>query len=141
MARVFDAALPATSRLNPLLVAACADVERHEIGLRMICDLLELKGWDTVYLGAAVPVESLVEMVRRRAPDVVALSTSLHAHLPRLEAMVRAVRESAGERSPLVMVGGRPFLEEPDLVARIGADLTAPSAREAVEALMERVPG
>ena len=140
MERLFDAALSTAGSPAPTLLAACADVERHEIGLRMVCDLLELEGWNTTYLGASVPMESLIEMVRRRQPDVVALSASLAPHLPRLRAMVEAVREGAGADPPVILVGGRPFLEHPDLAQRLGADLTARSAVEAVDLLRERFP-
>lgn len=140
MARLFDAALPPPVSPAPSLVAACADVERHEIGLRMVCDLLELEGWSTAFLGATVPIESLLDMVRRREPDVVALSAALAPHLPRLRAMIEAVRESATGKVPLILVGGRPFLEHPDLAPRMGADLTARSASEAVDLLRERFP-
>lgn len=139
MARLFDAAVPGMNGSAPTLIAACADVERHEIGLRMVCDLLELEGWDTTFLGATVPIESLVEMVRRRRPEVVALSASLPPHLPRLRAMVEAVRGALPDEPPLIVVGGRPFLEHPGLAQRLGADLTASSATEAVRLLRERV--
>jgi hypothetical protein len=36
-------------------VAACVSGELHEIGVRMLCDLLEMEGWNTIYLGANVP--------------------------------------------------------------------------------------
>lgn len=111
MARLFDAAVPGMNGSAPTLIAACADVERHEIGLRMVCDLLELEGWDTSFLGATVPIERLVEMVRRRRPEVVALSASLPPHLPRLRAMVETVRGALPDQPPLIVVGGRPFLE------------------------------
>lgn len=140
MARLFDAALQLPASSTPTLIAACADIERHEIGLRMVCDLLELAGWNTTYLGATVPIDSLVDLVRRRRPDVVALSASLPPHLPRLRAMVEAVKRDTGGEPPLVLVGGRPFLEHPGLALRLGADLTAPSALEAAELLRERFP-
>ena len=127
------------SEAGHTLIAACADVERHEIGLRMLCDLLELEGWQTTYLGATVPVESLVAMVRERRPDVVALSVALAPHLPRLRAMIDAIRAATVDRPPLVLVGGRPFLADPSLAARVGADLTAADAKDAVRALRERV--
>ena len=66
---------------NRTLIAACVDTERHEVGLRMLCDLLDREGWHTTYLGATVPVESLVAMVQRGRPTVVALSTALSPHL------------------------------------------------------------
>lgn len=119
------------------LVAACADTERHEVGLRMICDLLELRGWDTVYLGASVPLESLVSMIERKRADAVALSATIAPHLPRLRAMIEAIRETIPE-PPLILVGGRPFLEDPTLATRLGADLTAEDAVQAVELLQQK---
>lgn len=120
------------------LIAACADVERHEVGLRMICDLLELEGWDTHYLGATVPTQSLVAMVEARRPDVVALSAALLPHVPRLREMIAAIRARLGDRAPLILAGGRPFVDEPALAKRIGADLTAANAADAVHLLHER---
>ena len=138
MARLYDDLFAAAGGEGRLLVAACADVERHELGLRMICDLLELEGWDTVFLGATTPVESLVEMVATRRPAVVALSASIAPHLARVREAIRAIRERMGADAPLIAVGGRPFLDDPGLAARVGADLTARDAVEAVELLEER---
>jgi MerR family transcriptional regulator, light-induced transcriptional regulator len=120
------------------LVAACADLERHEVGLRMICDLLELEGWDTTFLGASVPQESLVEMVRQRKPDALALSAAIPPHLARLRQTVDAVRGALGGEAPFILVGGRPFIEDPTLATRLGADLTAPDAVQAVELLQQK---
>lgn len=138
MARVFEQLARWDHGAGPTLVAACADTERHEVGLRMVCDLLECEGWQTTYLGATVPVEGLAAMVARRRPDVVALSVTLPPHLPRLRAMIAAVREAAGDAPPLILVGGRPFLTDPSLATRLGADLTASDATEAVRLLRAR---
>jgi MerR family transcriptional regulator, light-induced transcriptional regulator len=124
---------------GPLLIAACVDTERHEIGLRMLCDFLDLEGWETIYLGAAVPAESLAQMVSDRRPQAVALSASIAPHLPQLRDAIAAVREAGAPDPPLVMVGGRPFLEHPELAATLGADLTASDAAEAAALLVERL--
>lgn len=138
MARLYDDLFASAGGRRRLLVAACADVERHEVGLRMICDLLELEGWDTVFLGAGTPVESLVEVVGKRRPAVVALSASIAPHLARVREAIRAIRERMGDAAPLIAVGGRPFADDPGLASRVGADLTARDAAEAVELLEER---
>ena len=139
MARAYEGAFTWRTTEGRTLIAACADVERHEVGLRMLCDLLDLEGWHTTYLGATVPVESLVAMVQRRRPDVLALSVALSPHLPRLRAMIQAVNEALGDGRPLIIVGGRPFLDDPTLADRVGADLTATTAVDAVRMLGERV--
>ncbi len=106
----------------------------------MICDLLDREGWETVYLGASVPAESLVQMARERRPQVVALSASIAPHLPQLRSMIAALRAALPDEPPLILVGGRPFLEAPELAATLGADLTAADAAAAVRLLRERFP-
>ncbi len=135
MARLFDGVAAATEDRRRSLIGACADVERHEIGLRMICDLLELQGWTTAYLGGSVPIESLVSMVRAKRPDVVALSVALAPHLPRLRAMIHALREGLGDECPLILVGGRALMDRPELAVALGADITANGPDEAITLL------
>lgn len=140
MARLYERLFASADGHGRLLLAACADVERHEVGLRMLCDVLEMDGWDTVFLGSSVPIADLVEMVRTRKPDVVALSASIAPHLSRVRAAVEALRGELGDRTPLIAVGGRAFHDDPGLAARIGADLTANDAVDAARQLKERFP-
>ena len=138
MARLYDRLFAAALAEGPLLVAACADGERHEVGLRMVCDLLEMEGWDTVFLGATVPLDDLVRMVRERRPQVVALSASIAPNVSRVGEAIRAIRGAVPGRTPLIAVGGRAFAEDPGLAQRLGADLTAHDAAEAAERLKQR---
>jgi len=139
MARLYATFAPSAAGGGPTLVGACAETERHDIGLRMLCDLVEVEGWDAVYLGSTVPLESLIDMIRQRRPDVVALSASISPHLPQLRSAVEAIRQLGDARwRPVILVGGRPFVESRDLSRRVGADLAAGSADEAVALLRER---
>jgi methanogenic corrinoid protein MtbC1 len=138
MARTAIAAADAVVPSTRSLVAACAETERHDVGLRMVCDLLEREGWDATYLGATVPRDSLARLVRERRPDAVILSASITPHLPQLQGMIASLREATGDAAPFVMVGGRPFLEDPELARRLGADATARDALLAVACLRER---
>lgn len=138
MSRLYEELFGDRPEPGPLLVAACAEHERHELGLRMVCDLLELDGWDTVFLGASVPVEDLVEMVKERRPEVVALSASITPHLARVREAVEAIREAMPEGAPVIAIGGRAFAGDATLAERMGADLTAKDAVEVAERLKER---
>lgn len=137
MGRAFERVYQWRDSRTPSLVAACVDDERHQMGLRMLCDLLELDGWDTSYLGASVPVESLVSMVEKRRPDVVALSATIAPHLPRLRAAIAAIRASDLDSQPLIIAGGRAVNGDEDLARRLGADLTAGDAGDAVNKLRD----
>jgi methanogenic corrinoid protein MtbC1 len=138
MSRLYEELFGDRTDAGPLLVAACAEDERHELGLRMVCDLLELDGWDTVFLGANVPVEDLVALVKARRPEVVALSASITPHLARVREAVQAIRAAMPDDAPVIAIGGRAFAGDAGLAERMGADLTAKDAVEVAERLKER---
>jgi methanogenic corrinoid protein MtbC1 len=98
----------------------------------MVADLLEFNGWDTVYLGASTPHASIASMVCQHHADVVALSVTMTYHLGPLEEAIRTIRSTPGCERTRILVGGRPFLLEPDLWRELGADGSARDAREAV---------
>lgn len=138
MGRLYAECCTGAEPIGRTLLAACVDGERHELGLRMVCDLLELEGWDARYLGATVPADSLVAMVMRERPDALALSASTAPRLAELRAMIAAVRAACGDASPFILAGGRPFHDDEVLARRLGADATAPDAAAAVAMLKER---
>ncbi|HET7234739.1 MAG TPA: cobalamin-dependent protein [Longimicrobium sp.] len=137
MARLYERLFASATGGGPLMVAACAEGERHEVGLRMVCDILELEGWDTVFLGAAVPTPDLVRLICQRQPQVVALSASIAPNVARVEEAVHAIRQGCGGSQPMIVVGGRPFAADPELARRVGADITATDAAQAAERLKE----
>lgn len=142
MNRMFERVFVWRDVRTPKLLAACASEERHQLGLRMLCDLLEMEGWETTYLGASVPIESLVALVQTREPDAVAISATIAPHLPRVRDAIRAIRAAPLTRQPLIVVGGRAFHGDLGLTHRIGADLTAIDAASAVRSLDQRLrPG
>lgn len=115
------------------VVVAATDGDLHELGLRMVSDLLELDGWDTIYLGASLPREAVLALVRERVPDLLALSATLPRGVREVSRLVEALRADPRTRAVPVLVGGPPFTREPRLFERVGADATAKDAGEAVE--------
>ena len=93
---------------------------------------------DTTYLGASVPVDSLVALVVRQRPTVVALSATIAPHVPRVRDAIAAIRGAALTPAPLLIVGGRALSADPTLAQKIGADLVAHDAAEAVDLLQAR---
>jgi MerR family transcriptional regulator, light-induced transcriptional regulator len=136
------------SQLYPLLVkkprhgkvvlAASVEGNAHDIGLRMVADMLEADGWRAVYLGASVPPEELRKAVIDFKVDLVALSAGIATHLPVAQESIALIRKglSTGDgpvnglerRIPKIMVGGGAFAElgsgerAEAMALRIGAD-------------------
>jgi len=116
-------------------VGACASGELHEIGLRMVSDLLELEGWDTYYLGANMPVEGVVDTLTNCEARVLGLSATMTFNLNGIKKIIEAVRSSRECRDVKIIVGGYAFKDDKMLWQKIGADLFAEGAEDAVSAI------
>jgi len=114
------------------MIAACAQGEFHEMGLRMVSDFFEADGWDTRYLGANLPVDSLVGEIARDKPDLVALSATTQPAVRWIQDAIKSIHENF-EPAPVIMVGGAPFIISDELWSEVGADATAPDCGCAVK--------
>ncbi|HEY0793324.1 MAG TPA: cobalamin-dependent protein [Chthoniobacterales bacterium] len=107
--------------------------ERHQLGAQMVADLLERDGWDVWFLGTDLPVESIVEAVELRRPDVLGLSASMLWSLPRARTVLRAVHVALGSAAPRIVLGGSAFQGLPGMGESWGADAVALDACAALE--------
>jgi MerR family transcriptional regulator, light-induced transcriptional regulator len=74
LARIADA-LPLPPRA-PRCVLACAEGDRHSLGLSLIEVALRESGWATVWAGQDTPVADLARVARDRAAEMIAVSAS-----------------------------------------------------------------
>lgn len=116
---------------NKTLVAACVSGELHEIGIRMLADIFEIEGWNTWYLGSNLPDKEIVNMIKEKKPDVIALSVTIMFHLDKLTKLIKQIRD-AGIMTPII-VGGYPFNHDETLWKRVGADAWAMDPDHALE--------
>ncbi len=122
----------ASDRNGFTLVAACVGDELHDVGLRMVADLLQANGWDSHFLGANVPKRDLLQAIRSASADVVCLSTTLTSHLTTTHDVITAIRADPSLQHIKIVVGGYPFNAQEGLWRRMNADGYAKDAREAI---------
>lgn len=115
------------------LVACSVADELHEIGIRMVTDFFEMEGWDTHYLGANMPDKHLIELIKEKKADVLAISVTLPLHISRAKNLIERIRKESDLEDLKIMVGGYPFKVVPDLWKKIEADASAESAYDAIE--------
>jgi MerR family transcriptional regulator, light-induced transcriptional regulator len=121
------------------VIVTASPGELHEIGPRILADLIELSGWDVCYTGANTPIGSVIDLVKRTAPHCLCISTSLSVSLPSVAKLIASVREEVGAAAPSIMVGGQAYMADADLWRKVGADYVAFSAREGVAVLEAQV--
>jgi methanogenic corrinoid protein MtbC1 len=114
------------------ILVASVEGNRHDMGTDLVADAFETAGWQVRNLGADTPTTELVDETRAWEPHVVALSLSMATHVPVASDAVNRIREAAGDDPPLIMVGGQPLRDRPELGEAIGADAQAANVAQAL---------
>ncbi|MDX6635481.1 MAG: hypothetical protein QOF06_1684 [Solirubrobacterales bacterium] len=104
MAGVYGPSLGHKSRPGRILMAG-VEGEQHALGLRMAADVVELAGYETIYLGADVPTDDLLQAVAARAPDLVGLSATMPGSIPALDRAIAKIQHL--DPSLVVLFGGQ----------------------------------
>jgi MerR family transcriptional regulator, light-induced transcriptional regulator len=120
---------------GPRAIVACSEGELHELGPRMLADLLECDGWDVGFLGGGTTDDDLIAAVLASAPRFIGLSAALVQHLGGVKRRIEWIREQSGPTAPPIAVGGNAFRGAGELWRQVGADLYAADASKAVERL------
>lgn len=88
------------------VVFACLGEELHEIGLRCAANVFESEGWQTHYLGASTPVDSICESIDELHPAAVALSVTVPQPSRDLSLQLMQIAEKARKADARLLIGG-----------------------------------
>jgi MerR family transcriptional regulator, light-induced transcriptional regulator len=88
-------------------IISCSVNEFHQVGARMVADVLEVHGWDAWFLGANTPVEDLLQLIDEKRPDALGLSVSIYFNMGPLTRMMEKVRSHYKDLE--ILVGGQAF--------------------------------
>jgi methylmalonyl-CoA mutase cobalamin-binding domain/chain len=105
---------------EPRVLVCCTDGEAHALGARMVGETFAAADWSVQYLGASTPPGAVARAAADRGADVLALSTTMPANLPAVQATVTAVREAAPRVR--VVVGGQAYGGDEARARSLGAD-------------------
>ncbi|MHB1154350.1 MAG: cobalamin B12-binding domain-containing protein [Eubacteriales bacterium] len=120
-----------TPRNGRKILACCVGSELHEMGVRMVSDLFEYNGWNSIYLGSAVPKAAILHAIEENQPDLVALSVTMPQHLPLCLEIVNAIREKFSDIK--IAVGGKAFQNTNELWKKWNVDISTDNAAQLVE--------
>lgn len=104
--------------------------EQHSFGLLMVGEFFRRQGWD-VSSGTGASTKELAAMVRRQWFAAIGFSLACEERLEMLATTIREVRRASRNPQIGVLVGGRVFIDRPELAALVGADATAPDGQQA----------
>ncbi len=129
------ALLEGQSTSKSTLVIGTVQGDIHDIGKNIVSVLMEGSGFEVIDLGVNVPTGVFLEAVEKHRPAIVGLSALLTTTMLEMKNVISAVRESAGDQAPKLMVGGAPVTQE--FADEIGADGYGEDAISGVEAALK----
>ena len=97
----------------------------------MVADFFELEGWDTYYMGANTPTESILSAVEDYQPEILGISATMPLHRSALKDLISEVRSSDACKGVKILVGGYTLKASPALWRKMGADGFAHDALDA----------
>lgn len=112
------------------VVVACMDGEWHALPPRLVAEVLRLRGWQVIFLGASVPAVHLMAYLHRHDAVALALACALPMRLPQAHQMIEACRRA----DVPILVGGRGFGPDGRWARAFGV-AWAPDARAAADLL------
>jgi methanogenic corrinoid protein MtbC1 len=121
-----------TPKTRGAFVGVCVEGELHEVGIRMVCDLFELRGWQSFYLGSSMPPADLLRFIEQKRPDVIGISAIYDGNIESARNVIAQLRTIAPS-GVTILAGGRPFVLYPELWRELGADGSAADAAASVE--------
>lgn len=108
--------------------------EEHTFGLFIVVEFLRRAGWHC-WTGSPSSVTDVRSLVREHEFDAVLVSLSADRHIDTARDTIADLRKYSRNKESAVLLGGRAVMEQPELVAQLGADETAKDGRDAVRIL------
>lgn len=132
--RLFEA-----EHLQPVkkAIISCAANEYHQVGGKMVADMLEIHGWDAHFLGANTPLDHILEHIEEIRPDLVGLSLTVYFNMAALKKGVEAIRSNFNNLD--IFIGGQAFRSGGvEMIKRYSGTEYIPSLDELENAIKEK---
>jgi MerR family transcriptional regulator, light-induced transcriptional regulator len=100
---------PCVSKNGKQALVTCIDKEYHELGARMIAGFLETVGWKTIFIGANIPQEEILYVIRKKNPDMIGISSSFYINIKRLIDLLEKITIEFPEQE--IIVGGQSLMD------------------------------
>ena len=112
------------------VVIATVEGDNHDLGKNIVTTLLRVHNFEVVDLGKDVPTDKIIDAIKERKPDILALSALLTVTMPHMREVIETLKVADLRGKVKVIVGGSPVT--PEFAESIGADHCAVNALEGV---------
>ena len=113
MAEYYEEILNNCSTTKKVIVTT-SPKELHQIGARMVADLLELNGFDVEFLDSSCSIEDILDIISNNNVRELIISTTLVSNLESTENLISDIKKRV-DNEIKIFVGGQAYTAKSDL--------------------------
>lgn len=125
--------IPPSSHKKGIGVITVGPNEPHQLGPRVLADLLEKEGWNIHFLGANTPESEIIELLLNVQPRFLGFSVTLPFNIDGVTQLIGKIKKIVGLSALKIIVGGQAFQFDDELWKKTGADAYADSLKASVK--------
>ncbi len=110
----------------------CPQFEDHELGARMVSDFFTIVGYDTTFIGANTPEETVLKAIQIISPDYICISVTNHFNLVATKKTIEKIKNTLNFNGKIVL-GGNAFYSDIDMYKKVGGDYLLKSFQDILE--------
>lgn len=104
------------------VIVMCPEYEDHELGAKMASDFFKLEGFDSLFVGARTPLETVLKAIEIVQPRYLVISVTNFLNMVSVKRTIERIKEANGQ-DLMIVIGGRAIQANPKVVTDLGADL------------------
>ncbi|MBN2618058.1 MAG: cobalamin-dependent protein [Spirochaetales bacterium] len=117
---------------NSLGIITSAPNEYHELGGRMLADLLDINGWNIQFYGSNTPEKDLIDVLIKNSPVFLGVSVTMCSNIDKIVELITNIRKTKSLENLKIIVGGQAFNTDPEIWKRTGADAYSKNFKESL---------
>ncbi len=122
---------PRPQRLEAPIIGVGVLEDHHALGKRIVCAVLGSAGYAVHDLGSGHSAEALAELAQAHGVQLLMVSVLMLNRALRIT-QLREALDARGLQAVRLAVGGAPFIHDPSLAERVGADFGGSNAADAL---------
>ncbi|MDR7869387.1 MAG: cobalamin-dependent protein [Tissierellaceae bacterium] len=103
------------------VIVMCPEYEDHDLGARMVSDFFTIVGYNTTFIGAKTPRNTILKAVEIVSPKYLCISVTNYYNLISVKKTIESIKTSTDE-SITFLLGGSAFISNPNAYKEVGGD-------------------
>ena len=126
------------SEINKKAAVIVSPNELHEIGARMISDLLESHGFETFFFGSRSSVDEIVDTIIEEDIKDILISTTIISNISATKELISQLRKRLENKEIKIYIGGQAYKDNKSIVEDVNADIYVTCFDSLIDMLKEK---